>query len=240
MDWQRNGMSAIVFDYGNTLIEFSTEQIEACDLALARTLERVFGSVDEQQLRIIRSMDRRAAYAGEYREQSLVDISTAMVRRLYHCEPDAAALEAILQARFDSFVEAITAPDYLHELLDTLSQRYRLGLLSNYPDGEAIRATLERLDLEKYFQAVVVSGDVGHVKPHPLPFQTVLDRLGVGPEEAVYVGDNWLGDIQGAKQVGMAAVYTLQYDTPEKFDRREGDHEPDLTIRHLTELLDHL
>ena len=233
MSWQKDGISAVVFDYGNTLIEFGTEQIEACDLALARTLDRVFGSVDEQQLRIIRSMDRRAAYAGEYREQDLTDISTAMVRRLYHCEPDAAALE-------DHVVEAITAPDYLHGLLDTLSQRYRLGLLSNYPDGVAIRATLERLDLEKYFQAVVVSGDVGHVKPHPLPFETVLDRLGVGPEEAVYVGDNWLGDIQGAKQVGMAAVYTLQYDTPEKFERREGDRDPDLTIHHLTELLDHL
>ena len=78
---------------------------------------------------------------------------------------------------------------------------------------------------------------MGRVKPHPLPFRTILGELDVAPLEALYVGDNWLGDIQGAKRIGMRAAFIVQWETPEKFDRRPDDHEPDLTISHLSELL---
>ena len=231
---------AVVFDYGSTLIEFGARQIEACDRALARVLERLYGEMDFEGLRKIRNADRRAPYESGFRENDMRQISANLVRGLYGLEPTAAALRAILEVRFSAFVDAVEAPEYASALLSELSGRYRLGLLSNYPDGDALRASLKKIGWEGYFDAVVVSGDVGRVKPHVLPFQRMFERLGVEPDEALYVGDNWLGDIQGAKRVGMQAVWTLQYESPEKFERQPGDVDPDLTIRHITELCEHL
>lgn len=233
-------VTAIVFDYGNTLVEFTQTQIAACDEALGDCLARLYGPVDVERLKALRDHDRRAAYDGEYREQDMAVISTQLVRNLVGREPSAAEVAAILRARYEAFVAAVEAPDYLHELLETLSDRFPLALLSNYPDGAAIRASLRKLDLDRFFAAVVVSGDVGRVKPHPRTFEAVLGALGTSPRATLHVGDNWLGDIQGAKRAGLRAALMRQWDTPEKFDRRPGDLDPDLVLDHLTEILDHV
>jgi putative hydrolase of the HAD superfamily len=108
--------------------------------------------------------------------------------------------------------------------------------VSNYPDPLAVRTSLERTGLAPFLDAVVVSGDIGLVKPHPQPFQTCLDQLGLEPAEAVYVGDSWIADVQGAKGLGMQMIHTVQWDSLESLQPRPGDFEPDLVINHLTEL----
>ena len=237
MAFTATGLQAIVFDYGSTLIEFGERNLLACDRALADLLTELYGHVDFPRLREIRNQDRRVAYTGDFAENDLADITVNLVRELYGLDPSAEALERILRVRYVSFLNEVEAPPYVAAFLEALAARYCLGLLSNYPDGEVIRASLKKLGIDRYFKAVVVSGDVGRVKPHAAPFQAVLSRLGVQPFESLYVGDNWLGDVQGAKRAGMRVAWTVQYDTPEKFERRPGDHEPDVTLQHLTDLI---
>jgi len=227
---------AVVFDYGSTLIRFGEEQIRRCDRALADALEDMYGPVDFERLRAIRNEDRRAPYSGDYVENDMAEISARAIRELYGVEPTAAELDRVLKVRFDVFVDVIEIEDYVPPFLEELRRDCRLGLLSNYPDGDAVRASLSKVGIHDCFDAVVVSGDVGRVKPHELPFKTVLDKLDVAPCEALYVGDNWLGDIQGAKRVGMGAAWIVQWNSPEQFDRQPGDHEPDVTIERLTDL----
>ena len=240
MTFDPSGLRAVVFDYGSTLIEFGEKQIGLCDRALTDLLGELYGPVDRAKVKEIRDRDRRAPYEGEFRENDLAGISSALVRGLFGVEPSPDELERILYVRYTSFVGAIEVEDYVAGFLDALREDFRLGLLSNYPDGPAIRDSLKKIGLHDRFDAVVVSGDVGHVKPHALPFRTVLEKLGVQPHEAIYVGDNWLGDIQGSKRVGMSAAHILQWDTPEVFERQPGDHDADLTIQHLTDLLEYL
>ncbi|MHB0859017.1 MAG: HAD family hydrolase [Anaerolineae bacterium] len=236
MPFSRRQIQAVVFDYGSTLIEFGRDQIQYCDTALANVLTDLFGPLEFARMSALRDLDRRAPYSGDLLENDLPSISAGLVRQLYGVEPDSEQLARILQVRFQSFVKTIEAPDYLIEFLSELREHYKLGVLSNYPDGEAIRASLRKLELDSLFDAVVVSGDVGHVKPHEITFRTVLERLNTAPSQALYVGDNWFGDIQGSKRAGMQAAWITQWDTPEKFDRQEGDLEPDLVIEHLTDL----
>jgi HAD superfamily hydrolase (TIGR01549 family) len=236
MGLKPDSIRAILFDYGSTLIVFSEPEIQYCDDKLAAVLTRHFGPVDRARLKVIRDADRLAPYADGYHENNLPLITGKMVRTLYGVEPASEVVEELLETRHEAFVAAIRPPAGVAEFLARLKPRYRLGLVSNYPDPRALRASVERTGLAPYFDAVVVSGDVGRVKPHPLPFQTALDRLGVNADEALYVGDNWLGDVQGAKGVGMQVVWTRQHDTPEHFEPRPGDHQPDLTINHLREL----
>ena len=241
MSFNKKPIKAVIFDYGNTLIEFSKTQIMYCDMALASALDRHFGKPDLEKFREIRHRNRLAPYAGnppEYKENNMVEISTSLVRELYGVEPSPEQLADILHTRFGIFVKVVQAPDYAFDLLKKLGREYRLGLLSNYPDGNAIRQSLAATGLDKFFRAVVVSGDLGLVKPHPVPFLTILDQLGVKAGRAVVVGDNWLADVQGGKQAGLQAILTTQWESPENLPRRPGDIEPDATISHLTQLED--
>jgi len=143
-----------------------------------------------------------------------------------------------LQARFDAVVAAIEAPSYAPKVLADLRGRYRLALVSNYPDGKAIRTSLARTGLAPFFDSVVISGDVGYVKPHPRPFVACLEQLSLAPSDTVYVGDNWLADVQGAMRLGMQVIWTRQWEAVDNFVAGPADQQPDATIRHLTELKD--
>lgn len=238
MKLEINRIRAIVFDYGNTLIEFTHDHLEECDAALAMVLERWYGYINHKRLRDVRNQDRMAPYRGDFQENNLATITTNLVRTLYNDLPSPALLDELLDVRFKTFVSLVKAPDYLHHFLMSVRSKFRIGLLSNYPCENAIRTSMERMGIDQFFHSVVVSAEIGHVKPHPQAFTAIINKLGVQPCECLFIGDNWLGDIQGAKRAGMKAAYTVQFYTPENFDPQPGDHQPDLTIQHLSELVD--
>jgi putative hydrolase of the HAD superfamily len=92
------------------------------------------------------------------------------------------------------------------DVVRRVAARYRVGLLTNGP-GDIQRRKVDGTGLGPLFGAFVVSGEVGVGKPSPEVFQLVLGALGVGPEEAVMVGDNWDRDIRGALDSGVAPIW---------------------------------
>lgn len=228
---------AVIFDYGNTLAQCAEPQMAYQDDQLARLLRDLFGSFDEADFLAQRHHDRRAPYFNGYRENDIPSISRELVQALFNRAPDASELKQIVDLQFTSFVASIRATKSCEKVLTALAKAHRLAVVSNYPCGRTIRASLDANELTQYFEAVVVSGDLGYVKPHPAPFLKMLETLAIEPDRAVYVGDNWLADIRGAKGLGMAAIHTHQWDTPEKFEPQENDPVPDHTIGDLRELL---
>jgi epoxide hydrolase-like predicted phosphatase len=78
----------------------------------------------------------------------------------------------------------------------------RTGLISNsWGNGLAYDAAL----LEELFDAVVISGEVGLHKPQPEIFLLGAERIGVAPEECVFV-DDLRENCEGAEAVGMKAI----------------------------------
>ena len=243
MQFDRERIRAIVFDFGNTLVEFAQPQIAACDGAIADALRQRYGPLDLDHFRAIRDRNRMAPYAGdppEYRENDIREITANLVRELYRTEPAEEDVEEIVRVRFATSVHVFEAPDGVADMLARLRRRYRLGLLSNYPDGAAIRASVKRVGFDAHFNSVVVSGDLGFAKPHPLPFQVMSTNLDVPPHETLFVGDNWVADVQGAKRAGMYMALLLEWIPYERFDRRPNDSEPDLVIHKFSELEDYV
>lgn len=80
----------------------------------------------------------------------------------------------------------------------------RLGVVSN-SDGR-VEEALAAAGLRKYFDVVVDSTLAGVEKPDPAIFLPALQRLGVLPEEALYVGDLYDVDVVGARAAGIPAV----------------------------------
>jgi putative hydrolase of the HAD superfamily len=89
-------------------------------------------------------------------------------------------------------------------LIRRLQGRYKLAVLSNAPPRlSKWLADWEILDL---FDVVVCSGDEGVIKPDPAIFELTLERLGVAPEEAVFVDDT-LGHVEAARALGIQGIH---------------------------------
>ncbi|HEY6577144.1 MAG TPA: HAD family hydrolase [Mycobacterium sp.] len=90
-------------------------------------------------------------------------------------------------------------------LLDAVADMgLQVVLATSAPEHELsiLRKVLERDDV---FSALTSSGDVDTAKPEPDIVRVALDRAGVGPEQAVFVGDStW--DVAAAARAGVECV----------------------------------
>jgi HAD superfamily hydrolase (TIGR01549 family) len=111
-------------------------------------------------------------------------------------------------------------------MVRALAARFRLGIVSNYPFGPVVTGSLERLGLADCFEAVIVSGEVGWAKPHPQIFALALAAMRADPARTVFVGDNPVADMAGARAAGLwtawyaPAAAVAPADPPDfRFDR---------------------
>lgn len=229
-------IQAVVFDFGNTLVPFGPEAVSDMNGALERVLRLHFGGVDRAALDEVRERDRLQPYENGYRENDIPTLCRNLVRSLYDVEPSNALVEELVAARYDSFVDAILLPEDVGPFLRSLGSTRALGVLSNYPDGDVVRHSMRQIGILGLFEAVVASGDVGWCKPDARPFAAIAERMGTSPEATLYVGDNWLADVQGAKGFGMSAALVTQYTPVEHFTPQAGDYEPDITLPRVTGL----
>jgi putative hydrolase of the HAD superfamily len=236
MTFSKNGIKAILFDYGNTLIEYGPRQVQAQYVALEKELSRLFGQCDSTRLKAIRDRQALAPYNNGYVENDMELITGELIEEMYQVVPEDTRIRALVETRYTAFVQAIEVSSDVPSLLIRLRGQYRLGLVSNYPCSRSIEGSLKKTGLRDLLEAVVVSGDLGYAKPHSKPFETMLDYLKLHPEECLFIGDNWLADVQGAKRIGMPAILISQYTPYEEFKPSDGDHQPDATISHLSEL----
>ena len=233
-----NNVRAVIFDLGNTLIEFGPRQMKRQNAALSQAFLRMFGSCDSERLAAIREKQLAAPDENNFKENDSRTLVIEKVRKLYNIAPSEEQINTLLDARHKAFVDVVELPDNVLPLLGKLSRYYRIALISNYPCGRAIRDGLAKVGLLDKFEAIVVSGEVGYVKPHPYPFETMLKLLKLNAAQCIYVGDNWLADIQGAKRIGMQAIYTTQYEPYMKIMPADGDYQPDARISHIDDLKD--
>jgi putative hydrolase of the HAD superfamily len=92
------------------------------------------------------------------------------------------------------------------EALDTLSTRYKIGLISNGMTPFQER-NFRGLGIASMFGSVIVSAAVNMRKPDSAIFHLACSELGVRPEESVYVGDNPIVDIGGARDAGLRTIF---------------------------------
>jgi len=128
------------------------------------------------------------------------------------------------------FMKYVYLDEDAEPLLRSLYGKYKLGIVSNYAIPECAFELIKTYGLEGLFNVVVVSGAVNKRKPSPEIFNRTLNALGVSAAETVFVGDTMDADIEGAKAVGMKAVYL------KRREEKQADVLPDGTIRNLPEL----
>ncbi|MCD6568207.1 MAG: HAD family hydrolase [Dehalococcoidia bacterium] len=121
--------------------------------------------------------------------------------------------------------------DDVKPVLTLLRERgLTLGMISNVDND--ITPMCRELGLSELLQIVVTSQDVGVGKPHPEIFQEALKQAEVQADEAIYVGDQYQIDVEGANAAGMKGVL---------LDRGEArETVPSPKIKGLIELINFL
>ena len=120
------------------------------------------------------------------------------------------------------------------ESLRRLSSTHQLGIVSNiWSPCKVFENELDRVSIKELFTICVWSSDSLSIKPSPHLFLKALDAFSIESARIVYVGDNPMRDIAGAKNLGMAAVWIANNLRPLTSEVPD----PDRIISDLTELL---
>ncbi len=82
---------------------------------------------------------------------------------------------------------------------------YITGVITNGP-AYLQNHKMQQSGLMEWIDMLLVSGDIGIHKPDPRIYEIAAEKLGLKPEECVYVGDHPINDIQGALGAGMKAI----------------------------------
>lgn len=132
-----------------------------------------------------------------------------------------------IEALYNRFYRIELFPG-VREMLEELSKKYHLAIVANAITTVSILA-LEKLDLAKYFDYIILSRDLGVRKPDPEIFIYALRSMWIKAGETVHVGDSLMDDVQGAKDAGMHTVWI-------KGDEEPTNIQPDYVISKITEL----
>ncbi len=231
------GLDGILFDYGETLVEFSRPRE-----ALAEAEERIVDALvasgrPEPAIATLRAIMQRVEreVIEHQRSGALDEIDVVAVSlRSYgdaglHLDHD--LLDEILRIEQEAWWHgAHLDPDAI-PLLGSLRDRgIRVGLCSNAPYRvESLHGQLAFLGLESHLDAVTFSAEVGWRKPSPRIFEAAMGALGTGPERTVMVGDSEAADVAGAHAAGMWGVLIRRSGTG-------GSGDADAVIAALREL----
>jgi putative hydrolase of the HAD superfamily len=244
----RAELQAVLFDWGNTLVDFPgyttnparhLRCVEALYLELAAEEQRrcfVAAGIDWAKF--------RAAYEGVSAAQLRVSAETQQEHRLEDrlartlraagccCPLDPAAVENWVSRLCRLFLVDTRAVEGAAQVLGACSERYRLGVVANYPWSPLVLESLERFGLRRHLGTIVVSGEVGWIKPNARPFTRALVDLGVEPSRALFVGDDLVNDVGGAKALGLRTAW-LTGASPDS-----AEQAADYALERLTDLLD--
>ena len=195
--------TTLLFDLDHTLIDGHASEAAAFDYTMRRA------GADDPADYLAPFVEINAALwaAVERGEITPNDVRSERFAQLIA----ATDLEADPKAMGDDFVYGMGANGDLYpgtiETLDSLARIATLALVTN-GIGEVQRARLARLDLDKYFDAIVISGEVGVAKPGPEIYDLTFAELGQ-PDKAttLMIGDSSTSDMAGGINYGIATCW---------------------------------
>ena len=219
---------AICFDLDNTLWDVWPVIIRAEQKMydfLAQRYPRVVAGMTVEMMRAAR--EQTAAAHPQMRH----DFTFLRKQTLREHAREFGYAEAMVEEAFEAFIRARNEVDLYPDVLpalDRLAARYRLFTASNG------NADLGRIGIAHFFERTVAARHVGALKPDPAIFHKVIEGTDLQAHEVVYVGDDPLLDVEGARGAGMQAIW---------IDRQGGEWPPQIapasyTVRSLTELVE--
>lgn len=205
---------ALLFDLDDTLLETFLSHNASLRLSCRRAAE-IYPAWTAERLeeafrRAYRLLEARME-SGSLKYESQVMFRThTWEETLRSCELDPAVGEHLARVYLDERRRRYQLYDDVPVVLPRLAERFELVLVTNGL-GDLQREKIEAVGLGRWFDRIVISGEVGSWKPDGAIFRHALSLVGAAPGEAVMVGDSLERDIHGARSAGMRTVWMRRY-----------------------------
>lgn len=220
----------LLFDADDTLFDFKKSEKEA----FLSTLKD-YGLVEQRSVYFDTYHEINKNIWKEFEEGKITQ-SVLKVERFQRLKDRLEAdypAEDFAERYTDHLAEASFPYEESHELLQKLSGRVKMGIITNGLKKVQQRRIRESV-LGHYFDAIVISEEVKFSKPDERIFQLTLDLLGETPKERILmVGDSLGSDILGGIRFG---IDTCWFNPSKK--KNSGAILPTYEIAHLNELLE--
>jgi HAD superfamily hydrolase (TIGR01662 family) len=104
--------------------------------------------------------------------------------------------------------------------IEKLSENYILCIATNagLSDTPAMIRALERVKVQQYFKFYFSSKELKVKKPDPRFFEKICKKMGLPPQDCIMIGNDYLKDICGAKEVGMRTIFYNPSGTVREYD----------------------
>lgn len=116
------------------------------------------------------------------------------------------------------------------EVVESVRQAYPVALLSNADDNFLLPCLAYN---GLHFETVITSESVMAMKPDPTIFRRLSESIDVEPASILYVGDNPIADVLGARLSGLQVAWINRFSLRKP---RRAPH-PDIRLRSLSDLL---
>lgn len=182
-------IKAIIFDFGNVLLEWNPRSVYRRYFDDEEAMEKFFREVNFMEWNA--KQDKGRTF-----EEGVADLSAqfpqhAQLIRAYHDHWK------------DSIGKAISGSV---EILKRLKKKgYPLFGLSNW-SAETFPFAREKYDFFDLFDDMVISAEVGFVKPEPEIYRILLDKIGKPARECLFIDDS-LANVQQATRLGFVTIH---------------------------------
>lgn len=191
-------IQAIIFDFGNVLLEWNPRYV----------YRRYFPNDEAALENFLHEVNFMEWNAQQDKGRSFADGVAELSRQF----PQYADL---IQAYHDNWKDSIG--NHLQgtvEIMKRLKQAgYRLYGLSNW-SAETFPLMRDKFDFFKLLDEIVISGEVGMIKPEPEIFQHMLERIGEPANACLFI-DDAPANVEQAQKMGFA---TIQFHSPEQLE----------------------
>jgi putative hydrolase of the HAD superfamily len=200
----------IIFDFFGTLVSYTPGAFHTSPYQRTHQflLEHGFEIGYDDFVELFTAVsDRLEAQArDDLREYHMDDVGRAFFRSAFRTDIDQDFLMPWMGHFITEWSRGIRHLDGIAALLAQLASRHRLSILSNTHYPALIHGQLAAMKQSAAFAQVITSVEFGIRKPHQAVFQHALERLQILPEQALYVGDTYLDDYQGATGAGLRCI----------------------------------
>ncbi|HVU69546.1 MAG TPA: HAD family hydrolase [Ktedonobacteraceae bacterium] len=211
---QPQAIRTIFFDVGLTLLYAYPSDLEIC----LQVCQRLGFHLTEEEL-VKQGARAEDFFLRHMRANRYVWASDVSIREFWimyymemlqplmieHGEKHLRNLARTIAYEYDKHTSWQMYPDVLPTLQALhASKKYTLGAISDW--SHSLGPIFQRLNLNKYFDCLLISSVTGHAKPSALLYETALERANSVADYAIHIGDSYTQDVLGARAAGMIPI----------------------------------
>jgi len=231
---------AILFDLDDTIVDFSTSSSIAWQKVseefvnkypVGFTAEELFKTIDATRYHFWTNL-----YQGKIKRDHSISETCQMLQGVLKLMdyPDLSKACEMAESFNKFYFQSLVIFKGAIETLEKIQALgIRMALITN-GESQKQRTQLECLNLERFFEIILIDTELGFSKPDSRIFKLALEKLALAPEEVWMVGDSLTNDIFGAQKLG---IYSIWHDFKNQGLANNSAVVPDIIINSISELL---